>query len=569
MHLRYGTWLDLAIIVVYLGFCVLVGIYYKRRAEKSFEEYFLAGRTIPTVVLTSSIMATFISTVTIVGIPGLAYKIGIAGMIFNSIAMYFLRYGAVFYGPYVRKILPTTIMTLPEMAEYLYNSRTHLASTILSIIFNISRFGTQFLAVGFLLNFLFGISIFWGAAISAFVVLSYTVLSGFIAEAVTDVFQMLFMLIGVGLATILGLMHFGGWGNVMAALPSGHMVWHGKEPLMALVAYAIMAFYMYPDPSFYQRYSAGRSPRQVQFSMSAMILLSSMFGIICCINAMMARALFPDMTPALAIYSFLERFLPPGIFGLWLAAFVAAGMSTGDTYMLIGATNISRDIYKRWIKRDATDAQTIRLTRVLMIFLAAVSTYVVIQFKTVWSIWSWGAMMFASAIFVPLVPGILWRWRKHPDSAWISIASALAIFIPLYPPPGIAPQYVENLARFIGIEPFSPAHQAYIFLAAWFVSTLVYLFVNLGFGKKPLKREVKKPEEPPRESAGQARFYNRNTFLVSVLFWLLAPTAIVASIIGGSIATFLWYFLGGLNVVFGLIIFWQVIRARKELLALK
>jgi len=205
----------------------------------------------------------------------------------------------------------------------------------------------------------------------------------------------------------------------------------------------------------------------------------------------------------------------------------------------------------------------------VMIFLALVSTYVVIQFKTVWSIWSWGAMMFASAIFVPLVPGILWHWRKHPDSAWIAIASALAIFIPLYPPPGIAPQYVENLARFIGIKPFSPAHQAYIFLAAWFVSTLVYLFVNLGFGKKPLKSEIRKTEEPPRKLAGQARLYNRNTFVVSLLFWLLAPTAIVASIIGGSIATLLWYFLGGLNVVFGLIIFWQVIRARKELLALK
>jgi len=569
MHLRYGTWLDLAIVVVYLAFCVLVGIYYKRRAEKSFEEYFLAGRTIPTVVLTSSIMATFISTVTIVGIPGLAYKIGIAGMIFNSIAMYFLRYGAVFYGPHVRKILPTTIMTLPEMAEYLYNSKAHLASTILSIIFNISRFGTQFLAVGFLLNFLFGVSIFWGAAISAFVVLSYTVLSGFIAEAITDVFQMLFMLIGVGLATIMGLKHFGGWENVVAALPASHMVWHGKEPFMALVAYAIMAFYMYPDPSFYQRYSAGRSPKQVQFGMSAMILLSSMFGIICCLNAMMARALFPEMTPALAIYSFLERFLPTGIFGLWLAAFVAAGMSTGDTYMLIGATNISRDIYKRWIKRDATDAQTIRLTRVLMIFLAAISTYVVIQFKTVWRIWSWGAMMFASAIFVPLVPGILWRWRKHPDSAWIAIASALAIFIPLYPPPGIAPQYVEKLARFIGITPFSPAHQAYIFLAAWFVSTLLYLFVNLGFGEKQVKEKRRKPEERPTETPDQVRFYNRNTFLLSLFFWLLAPAAIIVSIVGGSAASFLWYFLGGLNVLFGLIILWQVIRARKELLALK
>jgi Na+/proline symporter len=275
------------------------------------------------------------------------------------------------------------------------------------------------------------------------------------------------------------------------------------------------------------------------------------------------------MTPALAIYSFLERFLPTGIFGLWLAAFVAAGMSTGDTYMLIGATNISRDIYKRWIKRDATDAQIIRLTRVLMIFLAAISTYVVIQFRTVWSIWSWGAMMFASAIFVPLVPGILWRWRKHPDSAWIAIASALAIFIPLYPPPGIAPHYVENVARFIGVTPFSPAHQAYIFLGAWLVSTLVYLFVNLGFGERQVKRERRKPEERPMETAGQVEFYNRNTFLLSVLFWLLAPAAIIVSIVGGSAASFLWYFLGGLNVLFGLIILWQVIRARKELLALK
>ncbi|UCB51518.1 MAG: hypothetical protein JSV10_05820, partial [Candidatus Zixiibacteriota bacterium] len=153
--------------------------------------------------------------------------------------------------------------------------------------------------------------------------------------------------------------------------------------------------------------------------------------------------------------------------------------------------------------------------------------------------------------------------------AWIAIASALAIFIPLYPPPGIAPQYVESVARFIGVEPFSPAHQAYIFLGAWFVSTLVYLFVNLGFGKKPLKREYRKPEQPPRELTGETRFYNRNTFLVSVLFWLLAPAAIVVSVVGGSAASFLWYFLGGLNVVFGLIILWQVIRARKEVLALK
>jgi Na+/proline symporter len=62
-----------------------VGFSFRKKASKDFHHYFLAGRSLPTVVLMGTIMATFISTVTIVGIPGLAYRIGIAGLIFNSV----------------------------------------------------------------------------------------------------------------------------------------------------------------------------------------------------------------------------------------------------------------------------------------------------------------------------------------------------------------------------------------------------------------------------------------------------------------------------------------------------
>jgi Na+/proline symporter len=477
--------------------------------------------------------------------------------------MYIIRYGAVFYGPAVRRRLPINIMTLPEMAEYFYNQKAHIASTFLSIIFNISRFGVQFLAIGLLLNFLFGLNLWLGAIIAAGITLFYTAMSGLYGVALTDVVQMVFMLIGIGVATISGLFSLGGWERVVSQLPQHYTLWHGNQPYMALVAFAIMAFYMYPDPVFYQRYSAGRSPKQVKFAMASFILLAASFGIIACVNAIMARVIFPtENMPAFAIYSFMAKFMPPGIFGMFLAGFIAAGMSTADGYLLLASSNISRDIYKRWFNKEASDQTVIKITRIAMILLAIISTYIVIQFKTVWDLWAWGAMMFAAAAFIPFVPGIFWRWRKHKDAAWISIVVAILLYIFLYPPKAWAPDYVPKIAIFFGVSPFSGAHKAYIFLLTWMTSAIVYILINLLFGKSCEKIEK---EEEWRQKRAEKIFYDRATLYISIVFWVVVVAAIYSAIRGGVLANLLWLSLGILSIASGIWILICVLRSWKEL----
>ncbi len=61
--------IDLAIVVVYLGFVAMLGLYFSRR-QKTTEDYFLAGRNIPGWVVGFSILGTIVSSATFVGHPG-------------------------------------------------------------------------------------------------------------------------------------------------------------------------------------------------------------------------------------------------------------------------------------------------------------------------------------------------------------------------------------------------------------------------------------------------------------------------------------------------------------------
>jgi SSS family solute:Na+ symporter len=126
---------------------------------------------------------------------------------------------------------------------------------------------------------------------------------------------------------------------------------------------------------------------------------------------MIARALHPGLPDReLALPILLVRDLPVAVGSLGLAALVAAEISTADAILFMLATSLSRDLYKRFLRPAATDADVLRVARLTSVVagIAGVVIAIVVT-KSVAEALGFFYTLLSVSLFVPIVGGLFWR----------------------------------------------------------------------------------------------------------------------------------------------------------------
>ena len=192
----------------YFLVCVVVGLIVGSRRQKTAEDYFLAGRSLPWYVVGCSYIGSNLSTEHFIGMIGMAYLYGIAlaawewnGIVTFSLLAWLilpLYYRGGFY-------------TMPEFLERRFNSACRYAFGILTVLINISAFLAAVLfAGGVALKTLFGWELEVGIIVIAVVAGSYTIYGGLVSVAWTDFIQVIVMLASALLVLLFGLQEVGG-----------------------------------------------------------------------------------------------------------------------------------------------------------------------------------------------------------------------------------------------------------------------------------------------------------------------------------------------------------------------
>ena len=421
------------LLAAFLGYSVFilgVGVWGYRR--KSFAAYAVAERTMGLGLATSAFVATFLSSVTIIGVSGYASVNGWSAAAFTC---YGYALGWILLVVAAKRIHRSRLTTVPEFLGARYESTALRAFAALAIILLYSiTLVVQLLGIGITMNTLIGLDITFSIALVGVVFVSYTMLGGLVSVLRTDLVQAGLLAAGVLLAVGVVLWRTGG--AVITAPPADLSTFFGGDVQNAgdFVGWALVWGLGIPTQSYYlHRFYASRdvgvARGQIAFgALAVMVILLSVI-----IIGVGAGMMVPEEQLGDAAFPYLVK----NVIGGWVAlpillAITAAIHSTTDGLLHIVGLYFSVDVYQS-LKGDVSDERLLSVSRratlvfgtVVTIVAAYISTNPIPLISLIAGI-AWGGM--ASTLFAPLFFGLFWA-RATRKAAMASAVGGLSCAI--------------------------------------------------------------------------------------------------------------------------------------------
>ena len=216
--MNYLTPLDYTVIALYILALAGLGIWVSRKKEAQ-QDLFLAGRSLGWKTIGLSIFGTNISPMAMISNCGLAFAYGMVASNFEWLAWVFILLLAMFFLPYYAGL---RITTMPEFIRHRFGERSrNVLSWIIFIQISIGA-GSVLFAGSLLVSQITGWPITGCIVLVALLAVSFTVMGGLKAVALTDSFQSLLMIVACGILTVVGFQQVGGWGALWSQVPTSH-----------------------------------------------------------------------------------------------------------------------------------------------------------------------------------------------------------------------------------------------------------------------------------------------------------------------------------------------------------
>jgi len=413
-------------VLLYLAILVGVGIY-KSRAVKTQSDFMVAGRKVPTLLLVGTLVSTWIGSGSIIAGAGLAYKRGIselwmsAGAWVAIVLVYFLA-------GRVRRIAEYTV---PDLLEKRYNKWARILGTITIVIAYTTIVGYQFKGGGMVLNLVAGVPMKYGILMTAAFIIIFTALAGMMSIVTLDIFNGTVMTVGILITVPLLLSGVGGWKQVTLNLPADHFTVFGqKDFFWAMGVFFPVFFLLLGESSMYQKFFSAKDERAARKAVVGWVLGVIIIETFICLLAVIASSYFTDLKDHETILLHTARHcttvgMPIAAGIMLLCAAVAIIVSTGNSFLLIPSTNLTRDIYQRFINPDASSKRIILFQRTCIVLLGVLAYLLLTQFKTVLEMAFTAYTMIGAGLTPAILAAFLWK-RATPAGGLASVAGGMA-----------------------------------------------------------------------------------------------------------------------------------------------
>lgn len=499
------TVIDWVIIALYFGFNLLIGVYFRKRATKSVNDFFIGGRNVTWWLAGTSMVATTFAADTPLAVTGLVVRNGIAG---NWIwwSMAFSGMLTVFF--YARLWRRAGVLTDVEFAEIRYAGKpaTFLRgfrALYLGLPINLIIMGWVNLAIVKILILILGVTKIEALGIAlAMMTLtaSISTLSGLWGVLWTDMFQFVLKMGMVIILAYYAVQASGGLVSLKSSLISIEQARHGSGSILSFfpdlnsVWMPFITFMVYIAVNWWASWYPGAEPggggyvAQRIFSAKDeknSLLATLWFNIAhyalrpwpWILVALVAMVRF-QKDPAFAAdpesgyVRILISDLPVYLRGLMIAAFAAAYMSTIGTQLNWGASYLVNDVYRRFAVRDKTEKHYVsvaQVTTVLLMVLSAIVTYFMGSIEGAWK------FLIAIGAGTGLVYILRWFWWRI--NAWSEVSAMAAAFM------------TSTILQYgFHFDESKPEEFAYLLLITVGITTSVWLIVT--FLTKPEPREI-------------------------------------------------------------------------------
>ena len=480
------TIIDWLVIAAYFALNVGIGFYYKSRASKSVSEFFLSGRNVPWWLAGTSMVATTFAADTPLVVTGLVARNGIAG---NWIWWSFLMSGMLTVFFYARLWRRAGVMTDVEFAEIRYAGKPAaflrgFRALYLGIPINCIILGWVNLAMVKILELIFGIGKFEALAIVLGMIAltsAISTLSGLWGVLVTDLVQFVIKMGMVIVLAVFAVQAVGGIESMKTQLvSSGRSEALNMVPDLNSAWMPMITFLVYISLNWWATWYPGAEPGGGGYVAQRMFsakderhsLLATLWFNIAhyairpwpwILVGLASVILYPGLAdPETGYIRVMIDHLPPALRGLMVAAFAAAYMSTIATQLNWGASYLVNDFWRRFVKRDKSEAYYVRASQLATVLLTLVSGAVTFVMDDIGGAWKLLIVTGAGTGGV-----LLLRWYWWRINAWSEVAAMVSAFV-----------VSLTLQLAVGMDSDKPKDFALIMLVTVAITTVVWLAVT-------------------------------------------------------------------------------------------
>ncbi len=467
----------LLLLIAYSLAQIALGVWIGRRVRTA-RDFFVAGRSLGPGLIFSTMLAANIGAGSTVGAAALGYRDGLAAVWWVGSAALGSIVLALWIGPAMRRAAALhDLRTVGDFLEFRYGVEVRTVISALLWVGAIFILAGQLIAIATILSVVVGVPWAAGCVLGGTLITIYFTAGGLLTSAWVNVVQLTVKLAGFAIALPLALAGVGGWARVAALQPHSEYwnLWSSGES--GLVYLAVLGPAFVASPGLLQKIYGARDDRAVRVGVGLNGLCLAAYAMVPVALGMVARVHFPELaSPQDALPMVLMYGVPAAVGAMGLAAVFSAELSAADAALFMVTTSLSQDLYRRFVRPGASEAEMLRVTRVTAVTAGILGVSVALVAASVITALTIFYTLMTVGLFVPLVGGLYTRRAGSRDALCAIVAGVSTVMLR---------QFVFGGAKLAGLTPA---------MAGLAAATIVFL-VMLSIGGK---RRPSSPAEPRR-----------------------------------------------------------------------
>jgi SSS family solute:Na+ symporter len=426
--------LNLLVVLVYSGFLIVLGFIIGRWVTTT-GAFFVAGRKLGPLLLFATMLAANIGAGSTVGAAALGYEHGLMGWWWVGSAGIGTLLLAFWIGPRIWPIAAKhDLQTVGDFLELRYGALVRGLTSSVLWLGTLFVLAAQLLAVAAVLEAIASVPKTYGCLIGGAVMTAYFSAGGLLSSAWVNLVQLVVLFLGFALALPIALGSVGGWSGFSSAAvtidPSFVDVWQGGLPGIRYMALLVPAFIV--SPGLLQKIYGARDERTVKLAVGLAGVALLFFAWVPPILGMVARVHHPELGSAdLALPTLLVSELPLVVGSLGLAAIFSAELSSADAILFMLATSLSKDLYRRFLAPEASDAEVLRVARLAAIGGGTLGVILALAFESVIAALTIFYAILSVSLFVPVIAGVYERRVGAPEALG-AICSGVPVLVAVH-----------------------------------------------------------------------------------------------------------------------------------------
>jgi SSS family solute:Na+ symporter len=394
-----------ALSILLIGYAIgqiALGLWVGRRVRAT-SDFFVAGRSLGPGLIFAAFLAANLGAGTTVGATGQAYRDGLAAWWWDGSAGLGSLILAFWIGPRIwREAHRLGLLTVGDFLEHHFGRGVRGLAALIVWAGSFAILCGQLRGAGEILERVAGIPLNTGAAIAAAGTVAYFVLGGLVSAVRVNVVQITVMLVGFSLAVPFVAGSVPSW----SAAAQDSSFWRGSAvgwPTLLLLG---PAFFL--SPGLIQKGFAARDVHSLRRGVAINGVVLMAFACLPVLFGLAARVLYPDLPrQEMALPALLASNVPAVVGAFGLMAVLSAEVSTADAVLYMLATSGARDFYKGFLRPYASDADVLRVARVLAVVGGVVGFGLTFVFDSIIGALTLFYELMVVTLFAPILGGLL------------------------------------------------------------------------------------------------------------------------------------------------------------------